>query len=152
MKLFDRERFVTELRSEFNSIDEKQLNFQVDLSRDIFMLIQNSFSDSVLTKELRSSLEDKITEVFFSTLSVIDKDNTYPDYRMNDELDRMKVLVEKRERKSENPEFDSKLLYFVKYHIVEHFSAVYNLSSEGFLLLDLYVKYHFQDLRRFNVY
>ncbi|MFB6343994.1 hypothetical protein ACE1ET_19905 [Saccharicrinis sp. FJH62] len=150
MNLFDGEKFIKELYQEFDVIDQNLKSFHDDLCRDVFALIKKSFSDIRLTEELRSAIKDKITEVFFSTQSVIDKDNTYAEYRINEELDRMRSLIEKRERESMNPEFDAKLLYFVKYHIVEHFSAVYNLSSEGFLLLDLYVKYHFQDLRQFN--
>lgn len=150
MNLFHGEKFVKELYQEFDVIDKNLKSFHDDLCRDVFTLIKKSFSGNRLTEELRLAIEDKITEVFFSTQSVIDKDTTYAEYRMNDELDRMRRLVERRERESMNPEFDSKLLYFVKYHIVEHFSAVYNLSAEGFLLLDLYVKYHFQDLRQFN--
>jgi hypothetical protein len=150
MNLFDKERFVKELYHEFDRMDENRRSFFNDLCRDSFMLIKNSFSGDVLSTKHQSALEEKITEVFFSTQSVIDKDNTYPDYRMSDELRRMKNLVEQRDSESINPEFDSKLLHLVKYNIVEHFNAVYNLSSEGFLLLDLYVKYHFQDLRKFN--
>lgn len=150
MNFFDREEFVKEMRREFEIIDDARKVFTDNLCGDIFALIRHSFSGEILTEELKAAIEDKATEVFLSTQSVIDKDRTFPEYRMIFELDRMRKAVNRRVEESITPEFDSKLLHFVKYHIVEHFSEVYNLSAEGFLLLDLYAKYHFQDLRQVN--
>lgn len=147
MNEFNNERFVTELFEEFKHIDALSQMFCTEICAEIFILLNKRIAHINLTDELRKDIEEKAIELYHSTQNLIDKDAHYPEYRLKEELERMRSAVNKRSRECLYPDFDASLLHIVKYHIVKHFKGVYNLSSEGYLLLDLHVKYHFQDLR-----
>lgn len=148
MKEFNKAQFVNELYERFEVIDNAVKDFSTGLCADIFTLINKSFKHYKMDAELKRGIEDKVIEIYHSTQSLIDKDKTYPDYRMNVEIGILRNLIAKRDLVGNHSELEAKLLYFIKFHIVEHFKEVYDLSAEGYLLIDLYVKYHFQDLRQ----
>ncbi len=82
------------------------------------------------------------TQVFNSTESVIDKDTTYPEYRLVEELDVMRKIVSKIPGFDRNSDFSETIHQKAKALMVEHFEATLDLSANGFRLLELNSKMH----------
>lgn len=135
MKLYDKERGITALFKEFERIDKFYHSFVDALYQDI--LLSEEFDEVWLDKfvSVKREFEILALEIGRMVSTLIDKDTSYPDYRLKDELDRMNKYFLKLGKK--NSLQRTLLLPVVKNVIVNRFPQIVELSGNGFRLLEI---------------
>ena len=129
------------LFKDFTRLDMIQNAFVEELGLEIIFIIKDYFPGLRITKDIKKNIDNYARGVLNFTQSVIDKDSSYPHFRKSDELDRLSQLVIKLEPKVESRLFESALLKASKKMMIDFNKDIYDLSSEGFLLLDRNVRY-----------
>lgn len=115
--------------------------------KDSFILsIMNIIQDKLNTSEFDAELYDYVSiygqEIINTTESVIDKDRNYPEQRLVEELERTRKVVAQLPVYEIDSDLMNKLHQQVKVFMVDNFKNVFQLSTNGFLLLELSAKMH----------
>lgn len=138
MEAFDPQKHMQELKLEFKRTDDFYNKFRHDFTITLFLALRKfdkSFKlDEAVSKDLRLYADEMISCVE----SVLYKDLTYPEYRLEDEVKAMKRVV----GKEPSGKWDIKMLENIhlssKEMIVKYFEDIFDLSANGFRLLELY--------------
>lgn len=101
----------------------------------------NAYPDFDYNDMAEYEFKHMANEVFNTTESVIDKDLNYPIYRMRKELHIMKRLSNEKDQSNENPILFADISNFSKKLAVDYFPGVFNLSGNGFRLLESNIIY-----------
>lgn len=121
---------------QFKKIDQLRDQFKELFFNGIMDTLIPYFPFLKITELLKEAINTYATHILNATESVIDKDKNYPDYRLLEELERMQDLCNKPVMSHHNLELIQALNSKVKALIVDHFSKVFNLSGNGFRLLE----------------
>ena len=128
-------------------------SFKKEFSESIFNIIQVFYPDTTLSEEMDNLLLIYSVEILNSTESVLDKDRTYPLYRLEEELSAMNRITSKLSEEEEYNDFGEAIHLKAKALIVNHFAAIYNLSSDGFRLLEKNARlYNREFVANFNLF
>lgn len=140
MEPFDDEGNRKFILEEIQKTDTFYNAFKKEFSELIFNIIQEHYPDAVLNDKMDNLLLAYSVAILNSTESVIDKDRSYPLYRMEEELDAMDRITLKLAQSEESLDFNEAVLLKTKEMIVKYFAAIYDLSSNGFRLLERNVR------------
>lgn len=137
MEFFDKEGEMRYIKEELRKTDEFNQLFKREFSKILGGLITVYFpnfkSDDTL---LAGYIENYASEILSSTEAVIDKDHSYMDYRLEEELDNMNRLVSKMMESKPNEAFVDVVHQNVKAQMVRYFGDISELSASGFRLLE----------------
>jgi hypothetical protein len=121
---------------QFKAIDQFRAEFKELFLKQIVNTLLPFFPFLKIDEPLEEAINTYATHILNATESVIDKDKNYPDYRLKEELERIQNIANKPVMSHHNPELIQALNKQVKMLIVEHFSKVFNLSGDGFRILE----------------
>jgi hypothetical protein len=135
MNRFEKENLIKHILDEIKKNDEFVNAFYDELTQALYPVIGTFYPHVSPGTTIDEVLQNYALVITNYTESVIDKDRTYPLYRLNDELDAMNRLVAKLT--FSNPAFTDTVSFYVKELMIKHFPNIYNLSGNGFRLLEL---------------
>jgi DNA replicative helicase MCM subunit Mcm2 (Cdc46/Mcm family) len=117
----------------FKEQGELHSSFKNHFIQSIYRKTESLFPERDFGSELADQILLYAENIISCTESVVDKDVNYPEYRMDEEVNRMKQIIEKL------PVFEhaDALHKEAKKSIVKFFPAVFELSGQGFRLLEL---------------
>jgi hypothetical protein len=141
METSDSENRIRKILEGFKKNDELHSSFRNYFIKEIFQIIEKEFPDAVFGTKLTDYLFLYADNVISSTESVIDKDFNYPEFRKEEEVNRMKKVVEKLPTNEKAQEFTKKVHSEAKKSIVKFYPLIYELSGSGFRLLELNAKF-----------
>jgi len=140
MESFENKDIRRQILEEFRKADAFYAQFKNDFNVSILKILNNNLK----TKEYNILLSDPISiyaqEIINATESVIDKDRNYPEYRLNEELERIRKVVSQLSVYAIDADLISELHAKVKALIVEYFGGIFDLTANGFILLELNAK------------
>lgn len=136
MEFFDSENYLRKIHKEFKQTDEFYDLFRAWFISEIYKLITEFYPKIVKNNNLGNKLKLYADEILSSTESVIYKDMSYPEYRIEDELRVMTRLTNKETNEDQNPEFIEKVHLKAKALMVEYYPNIIDLSANGFRLLE----------------
>lgn len=140
MNSFEKENLLKHILDEIKKTDEFVNTFKDDLSATLYPIIKTYYPLADRSDAVDEVLQNYAIVITNYSESVIDKDRTYPQYRLNDELDAMTKLVSKLT--FDNVAFTDAIGYAVKALMIKYFYDIFNLSGNGFRLLDLNAKFY----------
>ena len=136
MKSFDDEGNMKFILEEIQKADTFYNLFKKEFSELVYNIIQEYYPETVSVDEIDNLLLAYSVAILNSTESVIDKDRNYPLYRLEEELDAMSRITLKLSQSEDIRDFAESVHLKVKALMVKHFNDIYNLSSNGFRLLE----------------
>lgn len=136
MKSFDDEGNMKYILEEIQKADTFYNSFKKEFSELIYNTIQEYYPETLTGNEIDNLLLAYSVAILNSTESVIDKDKNYPLYRLEEELDAMSRITLKLSQSEDTHDFAESVHLKVKALMVSHFDEIYNLSSNGFRLLE----------------
>jgi len=136
MKSFDDEGNMKFILEEIQKADTFYNSFKKEFSELVYNIIQEYYPETVSVDEIDNLLLAYSVAILNSTESVIDKDRNYPLYRLEEELDAMSRITLKLSQSEDIRDFAESVHLKVKALMVKHFNDIYNLSSNGFRLLE----------------
>ena len=140
MESFDKEHYINKIYSEFKKTDEFYNSFRKQFIAEILKICMVFYLKIEINALFTENLKLYADEILSTTESVIYKDQSYSETRINEELVLMKRIVVKDFEAFHNRNFIEMLHLKTKELIVQHYSNVIDLSGNGFRLLDLYTK------------
>lgn len=150
MEDFDAERPLHNLIKEFSRTDEFYNSFRQQFIITIFLVIKKYFKEKQLDQKMDQNLRLYADEMLSCVETVLYKDKSYPDYRLAEELEMLGRVVGKQQPDERNPEFVERIHMSAKELIVNHYPDVFDLSADGFRLLEKYAKmYNWEFLTNF---
>ena len=135
MNRFEKENLIKHILDEIKKTDEFVNAFKNELTLALYPVIGTFYPQAKPSAAIDDVLQNYALVITNYTESVIDKDRTYPQYRLNDELDAMTKVDAKLT--FNHPAFTDAVSCHVKELMVKYFLDIYNLSGNGFRLLEL---------------
>ncbi len=135
------ERLVKDMFEQFKEIDKFRKQFKKEFFRTFSSALENLYLIDK-NEELKEFLDMMAEEAMSFTDAVIDKDLNYPDYRKEEELSAFSKLIEKQKDCKFSTNEYQRITFELNNIILEHYPAIYELSSFGYRLLDRNVKYY----------
>jgi len=126
-------KYIREGLKKNDSIFQK---FSVEFSMSMKETISEYFPEYTFSEIFDQLIGEYSTTVFNATETVIDKDRSYPIYRLEEELTTMNKLSAKILNEISNDCFAVTVYQKVKEILVKYFDEIFELSSTGFRLLD----------------
>jgi len=138
MKKFESHKFQHHLNSEFRRIDEFLHEFETDFAIAIHKIIVCECPDIIWNEKIEEAILIYANEVISVAESVCDKDLSYTESRLNEELVKMSRVVEKYPPENRDHKFLLLTHQKAKELIVNYYPHIFDLSSTGFRLLEKY--------------
>ncbi len=142
MDKFEREDKFRQLLKEFEQTDAFYAEFKTTFTIDMFMLIKEYYPNIKIEEILDRIIDMYANEIISTTEAVLDKDANSPEYRKIEEIDRLTVLVNREPESKEIPEFIERTHLKAKEILVQFYTDIQDLTSEGFKMLELNTKLH----------
>lgn len=136
MKTFNEKDKVRQIFLEFKKYDKLHHRFLVDFENDIYNFIADYPEQIKLNKSFSEDLKSFSISLINCAYEVIEKNDTYPKYRMQIELANMDKLLHNYPLPRENKHFSDGFSQMVKAKMPQYFPHLYDLSSDGFRLLE----------------
>ncbi len=136
MDSFDNEGNMKFILAEIQKTDTFYNSFQKEFSDLLLKIIQEFYPNTTIGDEMENLLLAYSVAILNSTESVIDKDHSYPFYRLEEELESMNRITLKLFQEEKYNDFGEAVHLKAKKLMVKHFAAIYDLSSNGFRLLE----------------
>jgi hypothetical protein len=136
MGIFDNQGNLKFILEEIKKADTFYNLFKNEFSVLIYNTIQEFYPEIRPHKEIDELLVDYAVAILNATESVIDKDQNYPVYRLEEELSTMNRLTLRLSNPEQNNEFREAVHLRAKELMVKYFDAIFDLSSTGFRLLE----------------
>lgn len=141
MKAFNKKEKVRQIFLEFKKYDKLHHRFLSDFENGIY----NFIADHPESIHLQESFPEDLKSFSYSLIScayeVIEKDTTYPDYRMEMELENMERLLQNYPVPQDNAIFSEGFSMMSKAKMPKYFPQLYDLSANGFRLLERCTSY-----------
>ena len=138
MEKFESHKFQHKLNSEFRKIEEFLHEFETDFSKAIHDIIYYEYPDVISSDKIDEAILIYANEVISVAESVCDKDLSYTEIRLKEELDNMARVVEKYPPENRDHRFLNLTHQKAKELIVNYYPHIFDLSSTGFRLLEKY--------------
>jgi len=129
------------LFQEFEKYDRVHDKFLLDFENDIYNFIVDQAFYEHLYDGFSDDLQTFSRSLINAAYEVIEKDHSYPAYRMAMELENMDHLLLRYPRPKEHPAFTAGFSTMTKAKMPHYFPALYELSAAGFRLLERCVNY-----------
>ena len=140
MERFDKENKMKHILEELKKTDEFYSFFKEEFSGLIYSLIDEFYPSISPNSTIDDLLQTYAVEILSSTESVIDKDMNYPPYRLDEELAVMNQLILKLPHVEYHKSFMDEVHQVAKVLMVKYYTGIYDLSGDGFRLLELNAK------------
>lgn len=140
MEEFDSNKHIHNIIREFKRTDEFYISFRHQFIISLFLVVKRYYRDHKLDETMNANLQLYADEMLSCVESVLYKDLTYPEFRMEEELKVMIRLVVSKTEYDQQLEFIEKIHMKSKEMIVRHYPAIFDLSANGFRLLEKYSK------------
>jgi hypothetical protein len=137
MEFFDNENKMEHIQEQLRRTEAFFNAFKTEFTTTLFETLNGYYPVSDNDSEVENLMDIFATQIFNSTESVIDKDLTYPEYRLVEELDVMRIIVSKIPEFDQINDFSETIHQKAKELIVHYFEATVELSANGFRLLEL---------------
>ncbi len=138
------EKRIRKILAGFKESDQLQSAFKKDFIPVIYTRLQKNYPG----RDFGSALADTILQFAENAIScvesVIEKDSGYPDYRKEEEIERMKLVVSKLAFSEEAGFLLDEIHNEVKKSIVRFYPEIFEFSGQGFRLLELHSKFYTQ--------
>ena len=136
MKAFNKKEEVRQIFLEFEKYDKLHDKFLLEFENGIYNFIADHPKSIQLSASFSEDLKSFSNSLISCAYEVIEKNNTYPAYRMQIELENMDKLLEKYPLPEENNTFSLGFSKMAKAKMPKYFPELYDLSSNGFRLLE----------------
>jgi len=140
MEDFDSNKHIQNIIREFKRTDEFYNSFRHQFIISLFLVVKRFYRDHQLNETMNNNLQLYADEMLSCVESVLYKDFSYPEFRMEEELKVMTRLVVSKPEYDQHNEFIEKIHLKSKEMIVRHYPAIFSLSANGFRLLEKYAK------------
>lgn len=130
----DRMKYLYE---ELRKIDDLHDAFRKEFEYEIFQIIFKYIPDFKRSSRFREILSQHATTILSSTFTVVDKDTTYPEYRKQKELELLHNLLARINKNNDQQELTDAVLKKTKELAVKHCNQLFDLSADGFRILDV---------------
>lgn len=128
--------YMNEFFKEFKKKDEFLTAFRQNFSLEIYSLVREQYSDCEYIEALKNAVNTFANDIFNAVESVIDKDEHYPEYRKQLELENITKLSHKVLATINDDDFLNKVHYKSKELISKSYPQILDLSNYGFRLLE----------------
>lgn len=129
--------FERTLTDAFKKIDEFRIDFQEHFSAEICKLTQKQCAN-ISMSELREPLLAYSHEIFSCTEAILDKDEHYSNFRLEEELEAITLALKRFEDEAPMNKFAQQTHRKAKEITVSFFPELVDLSGNGFRLLEKY--------------
>lgn len=151
MEKFDSNKSLGKIIKEFKRTDEFYNSFRERFIVATFFVIKRYYKQLKLDEEMDRDIRLYADEMLSCVESVIYKDLTYPEERLEEEVKVMTRIVQKDLESFHNMAFIEKLHVVAKEQIVTNFPQIMDLSANGFRLLERYSKlYNWEFITNFH--
>ncbi len=140
---FDSKERIRQLFLEFEQVDKVHHGFILDFENEVYNLIYANSRNIILTDGFPDALKQFAISIINTAYSVLEKDKYYSDYRMVLELETMQALNKKVD--VDNNKLANELNCKVREVVTSYFTAIFELSGDGFRLLALCIEYNVKD-------
>ena len=141
-----REELVNQLLGDIKQTEEFVESFKKEMTRSLYSLVAPIFPVLDEQGKLTELLDPFSLAVLNFTDSVIDKDHSYPTYRLDEELQLMRLVLSKQESLPQWDFFKEELVGMMKLIMVKYFPQITDLSGNGLRLLSVSANYYGADL------
>ena len=141
MRAFDKKEKIRQIFLAFQHYDELHHTFLGEFENGIYNFIADHNETINLYSDFAKDLESFSISLINSAYEVLEKDNSYPDYRLEMELENMDRLLERYPAPQENKSFTEGFTAMVKAKMPKYFPDLYHLSANGFRLLERCTNY-----------
>ncbi|MBN2806182.1 MAG: hypothetical protein JXR22_05950 [Prolixibacteraceae bacterium] len=138
MEAFEPYRRLHEIKHDFKRSEEFYHSFRHQFIISLFLVVKRHDKNLQLDETMNGNLQLYADEMLSCVESVLYKDFTYPDGRLEEELKTMNRIVSVKPELEQHMEFINKLHLKAKEMIVRHYPPVFELSATGFRLLERY--------------
>jgi hypothetical protein len=135
----DEDDVRSQFYKEFKQVDTFYESFKATFKKEITTVIE-PYTFDVYAPSFEEFLEQFAVAVLSLTHSVLDKDHNYPEYRKVEDLTALQGYYAKASRFSDSSELSEKIHQKTKELLVNIFPDIYELTGNGFRLLDLNLK------------
>ncbi|PWE00050.1 hypothetical protein [Marinilabilia rubra] len=125
----------------FKEADDFNASFKEFFIDRLCRIIEDRYPTLEFSEKMAEHLVLYAENTISYTESVIDKDASFPDFRKKEEVIRMKSVVKKLPDFCEDTEFVDRINSEAKMCMVKFFPEIYDLSGDGFRLLDVNARF-----------
>ncbi len=142
MKIYDEEGGdrIKRIFKEFKKVDEFYDGFKLEFESEIVGLIKDYYSEFKLDEKCREFINQYAMTVLNTTQTVLDKDDSYPEYKKEADLKAMQAYYAKAVQIAKDNDLADDIYKKTKELVVKYYPKIVDLSGEGFRLLDLNLK------------
>lgn len=141
MQVPRKRRHMREILKEFQRIDQIYFEFEHDFLSILHHIILDYFPDVLIETTHENELKHFANQIFNAAESVIDKDQNYSEARIKEELINVYQMNKLKDSNEYCPNFIININKNIKQLTVEYFNGIYELSGNGFRLLELNINY-----------
>jgi hypothetical protein len=141
MKAFNEKDKVRQLFHEFEQYDKLHLKFVLDFENSIYNFIADHPKNIKLSVSFPEDLKLFCNSLINCAYEVLEKNETYPEYRMQIELKNMDKLLRHSPQPFGNEIFSKDFSQMAKAKMPTYFPQLFDLSSDGFRLLQRCTNY-----------
>ncbi|WP_372776007.1 hypothetical protein [Mangrovibacterium sp.] len=134
------QRAMRELFEEFERIDIFRNHFKRDFTDEYRAALLKTYQIQE-TEQLVAFIELMADQAYSLMESIIEKDQCYPEYRKEIELQVLDALVGKQITSAEHASEIMQLKYTLNCILLKYYPVIYELSSFGYRLLDRNVQH-----------
>lgn len=136
MKTFDPKKKIRQIMLDFKHYDQKHHEFLLDFENNMYDVIMDNAYAIKPQDDFADHLKAFALSMINCAYAVLEKNESYPDYRIVMELDNMDTLLKKQGSDITETTFYSDVSKMAKGTTVLHFPKLNDLSANGFRLLE----------------
>ncbi len=136
MGRLDNKEKIRHVFLEFEKYDKLHQEFLLEFENGIYNFIADNLDQYNLYEGFSDDLNTFSVSLINCAYEVLEKDNNYPEYRMEMELENMDHLFLRYPSPAGNESFTQKFTQMAKAKMPKYFPALYQLSASGFRLLE----------------
>lgn len=136
MKPFDKKDKIRQIILEFKKYDKLHHEFLLDFENGIYNFIADHPDSMQLKEGFAEDLKSFSLSLINCAYEVLEKNNTYPDYRLTMELENMDTLLRHYPKPTKNSVFTEEFSKMAKAKLPKYFPDLFELSADGFRLLE----------------
>ena len=141
MEKFENDKMFKKILANIKEADDLNPLYKKLLIKDLYRIIKAHFPHIQFSDSLGDFLILYAENVLRFTESVIERDFNHPEIKKEEEVARMNEVVNKLHDFEGDKEFSNSIQTQVKKCIINFYPDIYNLSGNGFRLLDLNTKF-----------
>lgn len=146
MHQFNKEHSIQEILNAFKTIDQQRSTFNVVFYQRLAGILKIHAPQIFKSEKLNEVLETFAHQLQNVTESIIDKDFSYPAYRLEEELTKVANLAAREFSAGNYKPLLEAIFPVTKALMVECNARVFDLSGSGFRLMEYHAKLYSQSL------